>query len=810
MVLRRTFKVSFLPIAWLLLVMALTAQETYASASAPSYAGTAVVDNSSFDWTVSLPAASAVGGNYQYAFVDYAGTGNYSGAPSGWSQVCVAMGAASIAVFEHLNGASEPASNSWGIGGTSGGVYAMAIGAVSNSAGVDGSICDAPGTGAATITTGTPSIGSSGASDFTASWATVSGTAGSLTFSGPGSFAIWAPGASAAEGYYYTGVPVAVTYTNGSGTPDFSPLAAQIAFLPLGATPTPTASPSATASSDSTPSPSPSPTTAATPTASPAPTPTSSSSPSPVPTTSAPTSASAAGITFIGRTENSTSSANASVTVSAPAGIQPGDSFVVTVSGYQSYPSNTPSGLTWLGRVQDVRQYGPDYLSAYEGVYSAGGPASFTFSGVNYPKAILRAYRGVQAVDEKAFSSTNASAKSLSLPALPGTSAANDRYVGFYTTDTQPPICPADLGDGTTDGGLWQNCDGDKVIPNQGTAPGPETASSASSTDWIGFDIDLISLPPGTSAPTPIPSGLQPIGNPPLPPGTTHWVLTSDSEFNTASNLNTSLWNGGGGVNTGTDVFCPDAFATEGGKDGLGYGATCPAQYYGTLGTAPYATLNPGVGAQIQAEPTSGGVSYYWAQLQTLNNFAQQYGYWEVSIQEPHDNSGEGDGAHPDVFLSPPCRLGWGYGVGGTPGPDYCESEVDIAENWLSTQSCAKDQVHQGVFDNETSVLSSVAPVNSVGDLSADFHAYGAQWVPPGANSNTGTYGSWQFFFDGSATSSISGVNDSSWSEGVFVMLWEDFFPSGSSPFWCGTPADSSTTGNDPLVIKYVRIWQAE
>jgi hypothetical protein len=225
--------------ACLLLVTVLTAQAASAAVSPPSYTGTAIIDNGGFYAATSLPAASTVAGNYQYAFVDYTGTENYSGAPSGWAQVCMAKGAASIATFVHLNGSNEPSSNSWGIGGTSGGVYAMTIGAVTNTAGVDGSVCDAPGDGAPTITADTPNIRSSGASDFTATWATVSGSAGSLIFSGPSNFSVWAPGANAAEGYYYTGVPVAVTYANGSGTPHFSPLAAQIAFLSSGAAATP-------------------------------------------------------------------------------------------------------------------------------------------------------------------------------------------------------------------------------------------------------------------------------------------------------------------------------------------------------------------------------------------------------------------------------------------------------------------------------------------------------------------------------------------------------------------------------------------
>ena len=432
--------------------------------------------------------------------MDYAGSGNYSGAPSGWTQVCAAKNAASIAVFVHLNGASEAAGNSWGIGGTSGGIYAIAIGAVANSSGVDGSVCNAPGTRASSLTTGTPKLGSSGAGDFTATWATVSGSAASLLFSGPSNLAVWAPGAAAAEGYYYTGVPVAVTYANGSGTPYFSPLAAQIAFLPsAAAAPATTPSPSLTSTPGSTPvaTPTPAPgavtTAVSTPAPSPAPTPTVVASP-------------ATGITFVGRSESSANSANSSVTVAAPAGLQPGDFFVITVSGYQSYPSNTPSGLTALGLVQDVRQYGPDYLAAFAGVYATGGPTAFQFNGLNYPKAVLRAYRGVSRVDAEAFASTSGPGTHLSLPPLPATTGPGDWYVGFYTTDTQRPVCPSDLANGNTDGIQWQTCDGDKVIPTLGTAPGLETASASASTDWIGFTIDLVALPPGTLTPSPTPS----------------------------------------------------------------------------------------------------------------------------------------------------------------------------------------------------------------------------------------------------------------------------------------------------------------
>ena len=334
------------------------------------------------------------------------------------------------------------------------------------------------------------------------------------------------------------------------------------------------------------------------------------------------------------------------------------------------------------------------------------------------------------------------------------------------------------------------------TIANGASASPTPTAGPTATAQPTSPSTPAASPTPAPSA-TPTPGGIQPIGNPALPPGTTHWVLTSDSEFN-STGLDTSLWNGGGGVLNGTDNLCPNVFG------GLGYGATCPDEYYGTLGSAPYETLNPGTGAQIQGEITDNASNYAWATLQTLNNFAQRYGYWEIMAKQPHDSSGEGDGAHPDIWMSVPCRNGFG-------GSGTCQDEVDIAENYLSTQSCAVSEARSGLYDGSSAVAESVPmPNKSVGDLSSGFHAYGAQWAPPGANGSTGSQGSWQFFFDGGSQSGPYGINDGAWSEGVYLFLYDDFFTAGSSTFWCGTPATGNTSNNDPLVVKYVRIWQAE
>jgi hypothetical protein len=313
--------------------------------------------------------------------------------------------------------------------------------------------------------------------------------------------------------------------------------------------------------------------------------------------------------------------------------------------------------------------------------------------------------------------------------------------------------------------------------------------------------------PAPSSTPTPVATGFQPIGNPPLPPGTTQWVLTFDDEFNTDGSLNTSLWNGGGGVPSGdSPVFC-----TAGGLAGLGYGAPCPDEYYGTLGTAPYETLNPGTGAQVQAKIQNNETQTYWAELQSHGLATQKYGYWEIDAKMPHDNAGEGDGAHPDIWLTNPCRTSF--------QPNVFEActpvEVDVAENFLSTQACATHAAHPSVWEGNTNLLGgnngANTPTYDAGDLSAAFHAYGAQWAPPGANGSTGSQGSWQIFFDGNASSRPVGVNDPSWANGVYTLFGEEFVTAGSPLFgWCGTPATANTSNNDPMTVKYVRIWQAQ
>lgn len=354
----------------------------------------------------------------------------------------------------------------------------------------------------------------------------------------------------------------------------------------------------------------------------------------------------------------------------------------------------------------------------------------------------------------------------------------------------------------------------DNVIYQENTSddwyrPGPNGALAG----WVGSAAPSCGSTPSptptaspTPSPTPTPSAtptpvtsVQPLGNPPLPPGTTKWVLTYDDEFNTDSSLNHSLWNGTAGYPSGyNNPYCNPS----GDNDAIGPDAGDCAEYYGTVGTAPYAGLVPGVGAEIQQSATD------WSALTNVDlpNGNQTYGIWEVMAQQPHDNSGEGDGMHPDIWLTSPARQSFSNGM--TP----CQDEVDIAENELGANGTARDSVNVAIWDGTSSgpptLNGGYSYPGNAGDLSAGFHAYAMQWAPPGANSSTGAAGSFQAFFDGVAQHAPIGVNDSCWTQyGAYLLLWSQ---DASTAFFNGTGVDSNTTNNDPLIIKYVRVWQAE
>jgi hypothetical protein len=221
--------------------------------------------------------------------------------------------------------------------------------------------------------------------------------------------------------------------------------------------------------------------------------------PSPTPT---PSSA----VAFIGRTE-SHGGANATVPANPPAGVQNGDFMLLCVTSWNSLPG-TPSGFTVLGT--PVVNSASEYMSVFYKFYSISDGLPYIVAS-NYPDAVLRAYRGVTAVDAWGSAGSSRASILLALPALAATRANGDEYVGCFANDTQPITLPSDLGHATTQASQWQLADGDKAIGNAGTVPPAEFVTSSSAGNWIGVAATLESgVPSATPTPssTPTPSAI--------------------------------------------------------------------------------------------------------------------------------------------------------------------------------------------------------------------------------------------------------------------------------------------------------------
>jgi hypothetical protein len=283
---------------------------------------------------------------------------------------------------------------------------------------------------------------------------------------------------------------------------------------------------------------------------------------------------------------------------------------------------------------------------------------------------------------------------------------------------------------------------------------------------------------------------VQPLGNPP-PPAGTQWVPVLDDEFVNDSGINTNLWNGGDGGGVPWCVNGIDAFNHDAPP-----GGSC-AEYFGTPGTAPYASILPGTGLLVQnfnnyQDPVFPGGS--WMGIQSYGKFVQRYGYWEVAFKEPTDNNGEGDGLHTDVWVTPPCRTDF---TGNT--SIGCQDEVDLAEDVLGTTN--HGTVSNAIFDANN--LAGGQEFSTGNDVTSTFNVTGMSWVP---DSNQGTV---HLYMNGSQVTGPVSLSDSGWSQGVWMLPgWVQ--QAGSSSFDGGNSTDSSTSNNDPLIIKYVRVWQAQ
>jgi hypothetical protein len=512
-----------------------------------------------------------------------------------------------------------------------------------------------------------------------------------------------------------------------------------------------------------------------------------------------------ANLTFVGRTQSTAGIPNTSITLATPAGIHNNDVMLAFIASWNSAPT-TPSGWTSLGSLGNAN-YGVG--AAFVKTWHTGDPTSYTFGNVNWPKAVMRVYRGMTGVDSSQFAASGGGAPSLTLPALSATTAANDAYIAFFVSDnyTRTIIGPPDLADQTVDQIQWASFDGDKLVMSRGAIPPSESASlSAGTGNWVGFAVTLGNNP----SPPRLPYGNVP------PPAGQSWYVTLDDEFSQDSVIDTTKWNGGPGGPPGS----PFPMCQSDNNDALGNSGGSCNQFFGNTATltAPYDAISPGVGLLIQPltnymDPDASlkDTSQDWMALQSYGKFTQKFGYFEISAKMPHDNgstdvcgtvqygnneygtgTGDGDGLHPDIWLTVPGRTALGGG-----------DEVDIAENDLGPNTTTN--VHFSVFDGGNEVVSIGYPSTSMGDLSADFHRYAVYW----RNDGTGAYGSFQAYFDGQPVNATPApVSDPGFNAGVYILPgWMQQL--SVAPLFGGCMPSASTSNNNPLIIRYVRVWQS-
>lgn len=321
--------------------------------------------------------------------------------------------------------------------------------------------------------------------------------------------------------------------------------------------------------------------------------------------------------------------------------------------------------------------------------------------------------------------------------------------------------------------------------------------------------------PTPTPTASPTPSTVLPMGVP--SPQSGSWVLQTNGSdnFNTEGGINTANWNGGpGGPSSGPGYFplChpsgdSSCYSGSGNVDDcLGYAGLDPGsvecgQVYTAQNGAGNTLSSTGLAVQ-DYNNVGGGGAYFsneWAGLQNYGIVSLQPGsFVEWRAQLPHDNSGEGDGLHSDLWCTTNNRTILGTGTAG--------DEVDVNEHVGGTGN--HNDTTAAIFDSGSNLL---APGNNYfysapgsPDLTAGMHTYGLWWKTGG-----GAEGQLQMFVDGSAIFGPVNIGDAGWASGAYCfagwMQESDTWNGGD-----GHVADGSTSNSDPLLVQYFRYWKQQ
>jgi hypothetical protein len=252
-------------------------------------------------------------------------------------------------------------------------------------------------------------------------------------------------------------------------------------------------------------------------------------------------------------------------------------------------------------------------------------------------------------------------------------------------------------------------------------------------------------IPISTPKPTPIPTitpkpmTLTPYGVP--APAGYQWVVTYDEEFTSESDVNHNTWNN--------------------------------AQDY---------TMTGANGIAIQGVASESGSGYL---TNTNNSVTQTFGYWEWYAKFPHNDSGEANGYHSDLYLGSNANDAYIE-------DDVCEWDTDFTgATWC--QNAVNEALRTVNYLNPlfySKVPNGGSGTPPIGDA---FHVWGMWW-----RNNGSAQGSVQDYFDGAAQTAQYNLQNSEWSDGMRPLIINH------------SCADCSTANNNPLYIRYFRIWKLQ
>lgn len=207
------------------------------------------------------------------------------------------------------------------------------------------------------------------------------------------------------------------------------------------------------------------------------------------------------GVSYVDRTQSffsAVSGRGVNLNVEQPPEAQTGDFDVVFCTSDSSTPLTGPAGWTQL--TPNATNSQGDVTSAWYRRTIFGDPNFWTWTGGNWPKCVMRSYRGMTGIDTAAsipaVGLTNNIGSTLILSSLPATVNPCEILVAYAAQHGAPGAQLTSIGglvETTADNAGWSDFEGNALAPATGTTL--TTGLGVSSTDsldgWTGFVLTL-------------------------------------------------------------------------------------------------------------------------------------------------------------------------------------------------------------------------------------------------------------------------------------------------------------------------------